>query len=83
MTSHSRRTHPFITSWLSWTFIIAAICGVTGVLVTWIFVPDMTGKDLADEDVSFMEYLKAEGWEGEVGEHDQKGLEADINTLPK
>jgi len=66
-----------------WTFIIAAICGVTGVLVTWIFVPDMTGKDLADEDVAFMEYLKAEGWEGDVGEHDQKGLEADINTLTK
>lgn len=26
-----------------WTFIIAAICGVTGILVTYFFVPDMTG----------------------------------------
>ena len=27
-----------------WTFIIAAICGVTGILVTYFFVPDMTGE---------------------------------------
>jgi len=66
-----------------WTFIIAAICGVTGVLVTWAFVPDMTGKDLADEDVAFMEYLEAHGWQGDVGEHDQNGLEADIPALAK
>ncbi|THH20859.1 hypothetical protein EW146_g582 [Bondarzewia mesenterica] len=57
-----------------WTFIIAAICGVTGILVTYFFVPDMTGIDLADEDARFMEYLKAEGWEGEVGEDDDRGL---------
>ncbi|THH33504.1 hypothetical protein EUX98_g622 [Antrodiella citrinella] len=53
-----------------WTFIIAAICGVTGILVTYFFVPDMTGKDLADEDRKFMEYLAENGWEGEVGEDD-------------
>ncbi|KAI0068379.1 MFS Git1p-like glycerophosphoinositol permease [Artomyces pyxidatus] len=57
-----------------WTFIIAAICGVTGILVTYFFVPDMTGVDLADEDVRFMEYLAANGWEGEVGEEDDKNL---------
>lgn len=68
---------------ISWTFIIAAICGVTGVLVTWLFVPDMTGKDLAEEDALFLEYLQAHGWEGEVGEHEQKGLEADLNPLKK
>lgn len=53
-----------------WTFIIAAICGVTGILVTYFFVPDMTGVDLADEDRKFMEYLAENGWEGEVGEED-------------
>ncbi|KII93547.1 hypothetical protein PLICRDRAFT_396161 [Plicaturopsis crispa FD-325 SS-3] len=53
-----------------WTFIIAAICGVTGIIVTYFFVPDMTGKDLADEDANFMAYLAAEGWEGLVGEGD-------------
>jgi len=57
-----------------WTFIIAAICGVTGVLVTYFFVLDMTGVDLADEDAKFMRYLTENGWEGEIGEDDDKGL---------
>ncbi|KAI9460932.1 MFS general substrate transporter, partial [Lactarius psammicola] len=51
-----------------WTFIIAAIGSFVGVLVTYFFVPDMTGVDLADEDASFMEYLEINGWEGVVGE---------------
>jgi hypothetical protein len=51
-----------------WTFIIAAICGVTGILVTYLFVPDMTGVDLAEEDARFMKYLESNGWEGTVGE---------------
>jgi len=51
-----------------WTFIIAAICGVTGILVTYIFVLDMTGVDLAEEDARFMEYLERNGWEGTAGE---------------
>lgn len=57
----------------SWTFIIAAICGVTGILITYFFVPDMTGVDLADEDAKFLEYLTANGWEGTVGE-DSEGV---------
>ncbi|KAL1726879.1 major facilitator superfamily domain-containing protein [Schizophyllum commune] len=51
-----------------WTFIIAAICGVTGILVTFFFVPDMTGVDLGDEDAAFVQYLNEQGWNGEVGE---------------
>ena len=51
-----------------WTFIVAAICGILGVLLTYLFVPDMTGVDFADEDASFMEYLERNGWEGVVGE---------------
>lgn len=51
-----------------WIFIVAAIAGVVGTLVTYFFVPDMTGVDLADEDARFMEYLKMNGWEGVVGE---------------
>ncbi|KAF8588658.1 MFS Git1p-like glycerophosphoinositol permease [Ramaria rubella] len=54
-----------------WTFIIAAICGVTGILITYFFVPDMTGVDLADEDAKFMQYLADNGWEGNVGEDDE------------
>lgn len=51
-----------------WTFIVAAICGILGVLLTYLFVPDMTRVDFADEDASFMEYLERNGWEGVVGE---------------
>ncbi|KAH7931102.1 MFS general substrate transporter [Leucogyrophana mollusca] len=60
-----------------WTFIVAAICGVTGVLVTYFFVPDLTGIDLAEEDAKFMKYLAENGWEGEVGEDDDKELIVD------
>ncbi|KAJ7596504.1 major facilitator superfamily domain-containing protein [Mycena floridula] len=66
-----------------WTFIIAAICGVTGVLVTYFFVPDMTGVDLADEDAKFLEYLAANGWEGEIGEDDDKELIGHEESLEK
>ncbi|KAF8167998.1 MFS Git1p-related glycerophosphoinositol permease [Crassisporium funariophilum] len=51
-----------------WTFIIAAICGTTGIIVTYFFVPDMTGVDLADEDAKFMKYLSENGWTGMIGE---------------
>ncbi|KAF7791242.1 hypothetical protein EIP86_002256 [Pleurotus ostreatoroseus] len=54
-----------------WTFIVAAIFGLAGIVVTYFFVPDMTGVDLADEDRKFMEYLAANGWVGEVGEKDE------------
>lgn len=57
-----------------WTFIIAAICGVTGILVTYLFVPDMTGVDLAEEDARFMEYLERNGWEGTVGEDSDEDI---------
>lgn len=59
-----------------WTFIIAAICGIVGILVTYFFVPDMTGVDLADEDAKFLEYLSANGWTGTVGEDDDRALVA-------
>ena len=42
--------------------------------MTYFFVPDMTGIDLADEDAKFMKYLAENGWEGEVGEEDDKNL---------
>ncbi len=58
-----------------------AICGITGILVTYFFVPDMTGVDLADEDRKFMEYLAENGWEGEVGEESDN--EEDETTFEK
>ena len=41
---------------------------ITGILVTYFFVPDMTGVDLADEDMAFVKYLAENEWEGEVGD---------------
>lgn len=55
-----------------WTFIIAAICGVVGVLVTFFFIPDLRGEDLASEDEQFRAYLVSHGWVGEMGEKDLK-----------
>lgn len=57
-----------------WTFIIAAICCVLGVLMTYFFIPDMTGVDLAEEDARFMEYLESNGWEGAVGDDEDMNL---------
>jgi len=71
-----------------WTFIIAAICGVAGILVSYFFVPDMTGLDLAEEDVKLMQYLEENGWHGEVGEDDELDLtpqdsSSEVATLEK
>lgn len=57
-----------------WTFIIAAICGVVGMLVTWLFVPDIKGEDLAVADEKFRLYLVSKGWVGEMGEEDLQAL---------
>ena len=53
---------------------MAAICGVAGILVTWFFVRDLTGDDLALEDERFRAYLVGHGWTGEMGEEDLVGL---------
>ncbi|KIV98135.1 hypothetical protein PV10_01815 [Exophiala mesophila] len=55
-----------------WTFIIAAIVGVIGIIVTWVFVPSLTGDDLAIEDERFRSYLVRHGWQGVMGEEDLK-----------
>ncbi|KAH8165401.1 hypothetical protein CIB48_g2858 [Xylaria polymorpha] len=53
-----------------WTFIISAIAGLSGILVTWFFVPNITGEDLQKSDEKFREYLVANGWDGAMGEDD-------------
>ena len=57
-----------------WTFIVAAICGVAGILVTYFFVKDVRGDDLANEDEKFRAFLVQGGWVGEMGEEDLKGF---------
>ncbi|KAI9843438.1 MAG: Plasma membrane permease, mediates uptake of glycerophosphoinositol and glycerophosphocholine [Thelocarpon superellum] len=66
-----------------WTFIIAAICGVAGILVTYFFIPNVSGEDLSLEDEKFRAYLVAHGWKGEMGEEDLKdtaeaGIPSDV-----
>ncbi|XRM48670.1 Plasma membrane permease, mediates uptake of glycerophosphoinositol and glycerophosphocholine [Aspergillus tubingensis] len=57
-----------------WTFIIAAICGVVGILVTYFFVPDISGEDLRIRDEKFRAYLVSKGWDGAMGEDDMQAL---------
>lgn len=64
-----------------WTFIIAAICGVVGILVTYFFVENLTGEDLSERDKRFRAYLVENGWSGEMGEDDLKAL-ADDGQVP-
>ncbi|KAK0466921.1 major facilitator superfamily domain-containing protein [Desarmillaria tabescens] len=50
-----------------WTFIIAAICGLAGMTVTWFFIRNDLDGDLAIEDAKFQVFLEANGWHGDVG----------------
>jgi len=63
-----------------WTFIIAAIVGVVGVLVTFFFVEDLTGEDLGERDKRFKAYLIGNGWDGEMGEDDLKSLAVEVEV---
>jgi hypothetical protein len=66
-----------------WTFIIAAICGVAGILVTYFLVPNATGEDLKFNDERFRAYLVANGWDGEMGEGDLKAIAAEGVVVPE
>ncbi|TNY18211.1 major facilitator superfamily domain-containing protein [Rhodotorula diobovata] len=57
-----------------WTFIVAAVCGVVGVLVTFFFVRNDLNGDLADEDVKFAAFLKSRGWDGTMGVQGKEAL---------
>ncbi|KAJ6453466.1 MFS Git1p-related glycerophosphoinositol permease [Mycena vitilis] len=50
-----------------WTFIIAAICGLAGMLVTVLFIRNDLEGDLAEEDARFAAFLEENGWSGEMG----------------
>ncbi|CCG26070.1 Git1 glycerophosphoinositol permease [Candida orthopsilosis Co 90-125] len=62
-----------------YTFIIAACCGLLGVIVTWIFIPHLKTDDLLEEDVKFKNYLREQGWNGTIGlkeENDEENLDS-------
>lgn len=52
--------------------------GIVGILVTWIFVPNLKGEDLAIEDEKFR---AQNGWQGVMGEDDLKAF-ADVGIPP-
>lgn len=60
---------------------MAAICGLAGILVTWVFVPNVTGEDLGQRDEKFRQYLVDNGWDGMMGEEDLQGLAEDIEPV--
>lgn len=55
-----------------WTFIIAAICGLLGVTVALLFIPQLKEEDLLEEDIRFKNYLIDNGWRGTFGAEDEK-----------
>ncbi|BGP26963.1 MFS transporter, glycerophosphoinositol and glycerophosphocholine uptake [Rhodotorula toruloides] len=65
-----------------WTFIVAAICGILGVLVTYFFIRNDLGGDLAEEDRKFVAYLRSQGWDGHVGVSGKEAL-VDAEEGPK
>lgn len=50
-----------------WTFIIAAICGLAGVILSLILIPHLKEDDLMKEDIRFKAYLREQGWQGAIG----------------
>ncbi|KAF3984953.1 hypothetical protein FT663_05459 [Candidozyma haemuli var. vulneris] len=54
----------------NWTFIIAAICGLAGVVSALLFIPQLKDDDLMREDIKFKNYLIDQGWEGTFGYED-------------
>jgi sugar phosphate permease len=65
-----------------WTFIIAAICGLLGVLIAYFLIPHLKEDDLLEEDIKFKNYLAANGWEGEYGS-EHTATEVDVVEDPE
>ncbi|PTN17565.1 Git1p [Saccharomyces cerevisiae] len=63
-----------------WTFIIAAICGLIGIIITYFFVPHSLESDLMKQDVEFHNYLVSNGWTGKMG-FDETDEESMVRTI--
>lgn len=50
-----------------YTFIIAAVCGIVGIIFTWVCIPHCKENDLMELDIKFHNYLVEHGWEGSMG----------------
>lgn len=49
------------------TFIIAACCGVAGILFAYFFIPHSREDDLMELDIKFYNFLIENGWQGKMG----------------
>lgn len=58
-----------------YTFIVAACCGLLGIVVAFFFIRNDLEGDLSEEDVKFATFLRANGWQGTIGAAQQEGLE--------
>lgn len=63
----------------NWTFIIAAICGLVGVICSLVLIPQLQDDDLMREDIKFKNYLIDQGWNGTFGYEDDE-LDAGSDT---
>ncbi|CEP62324.1 Git1p LALA0_S05e03026g [Lachancea lanzarotensis] len=61
---------------IRWVFIIAAICGLAGILATWVLIPHLRENDLMERDIKFHNYLVRNGWTGTMGMDVDSDLEA-------
>ncbi|ODQ79769.1 hypothetical protein BABINDRAFT_161469 [Babjeviella inositovora NRRL Y-12698] len=59
-----------------WTFIIAAIVGLMGVLLAFFCIPHLDDDDLMMEDIRFQNYLIENGWKGSFGTREDDSTES-------
>ncbi|KAG7700891.1 hypothetical protein KL951_001006 [Ogataea haglerorum] len=70
-----------------WTFIIAALLGLTGVVIAFLCIPHCLEDDLMLEDIRYLSYLRSHGWTGDFGAEDeidsyeQKASSLDDNAI--
>jgi hypothetical protein len=57
---------------IRWVFIIAAILGLLGIILTYFFIPNLSKEDLVLEDQKFTQYLLDNGWTGDMGEGEMR-----------
>jgi len=64
-----------------WTFIISAIVGCSGILVTLLFIPNLKEEDLGFEDQVFIAYLRKHGYQGQIGDDKPDASDSDNGSV--
>ncbi|CUS23485.1 LAQU0S10e01464g1_1 [Lachancea quebecensis] len=66
---------------IRWVFIIAALCGVAGIIATWVLIPHLLESDLMEQDIDFHNFLVKHGWSGTMGFDVEDNLESKISGI--